>query len=177
MICVIGSSSEPWTELAESLGRMLASVGVHLLTGGGRGVMESVSRAFHDTSPRAGCVIGVIPGSVDPGFTYAAKTGYPNAYVEIVIRTHLPLSGEQGTDLMSRNHINVLSADAVIALPGGPGTVSEAQLAVRYRKPILLFGPPEAFDAFPPGIERPDDLSRVTSVVTSWAGRSEPERQ
>ena len=35
-------------ELAEPLGRMLAAIGVHLLTGGGRGVMESVSRAFHD---------------------------------------------------------------------------------------------------------------------------------
>jgi uncharacterized protein (TIGR00725 family) len=171
VICVIGSGSEPWTDLAGSLGRMLASLGVHLLTGGGQGVMESVSRAFHETSARAGCVIGVIPGSVDPGFTYSAKPGYPNAYVEIVIRTHLPLSGEQGTDLMSRNHINVLSADGIIALPGGLGTISEAQLAVRYRKPILLFGPPEAFDAFPPSIERTGDLSRVTSVMRSWAGR------
>ena len=157
-------------ELAEPLGRMLAAIGVHLLTGGGRGVMESVSRAFHDAFPRAGSVIGVIPGSVDPEFTYAVRPGYPNAHVEIVIRTHLPLSGEQGTDAMSRNHINVLSADAVIALPGGPGTVSEAQLAVRYRQPILLFGPPAAFDAFPPAVERTEDLSRVTDAVTSWIG-------
>ena len=170
MICVIGSGSEPWTDLANSLGRMLASIGVHLLTGGGRGVMESVSRAFHATSPRAGSVIGVLPGSVDPGFTYAAKPGYPNAYVEIVIRTHLPLSGEQGTEPMSRNHINVLSADGVIALPGGPGTISEAQLAVGYRKPILLFGPSEAFGDFPPAIERTEDLSRVTGAVASWVG-------
>lgn len=171
VICVIGSGSEPWIELADSLGRMLASMDVHLLTGGGRGAMESVSRAFHDTSPRAGFVLGVIPGSVDPGFVHAAKPGYPNPYVEIVIRTHLPLSGEQGTDPMSRNHINILSADAVIALPGGPGTVSEAQLALRYRKPILLFGPREAFGAFPPAIERTEDLSRVSDVVRSWVGR------
>ena len=66
---------------------------------------------------------------------------------------------------MSRNHINVLSADAIVALPGGAGTVSEAQLAVRYRKPILLFGPPAAFAAFPQGIERTEDLSRVTSFA------------
>ena len=95
LICVIGS--EPRPELAEPLGRALASLGVHLLTGGGAGVMESVSRAFHDMSPRAGSIIGVIPGTVGPAFTYAPKSGYPNPYVEIVIRTHLPLSGEQGT--------------------------------------------------------------------------------
>ena len=150
---------------------MLASLGVHLLTGGGRGTMESVSRAFHDASPRAGSVLAVIPGSVGPGFVYSAKPGYPNPYVEIAIRTHLPLSGERGTDPMSRNHINILTADGVIALPGGPGTVSEAQLAVRYRKPILLFGPPKAFPAFPQDIECTEDPSRVSGAVASWVGR------
>ena len=30
---------------------------------------------------------------------------------------------------MSRNHVNVLSSDVVVALPGGPGTLSELRLA------------------------------------------------
>lgn len=129
--------------------------------------METVSKAFHDTNPRAGLVIGVVPGSVDQEFTYTAKPGYPNPYVEIVIRTHLPLSGARGKDALSRNHINILSADAIVGLPGGEGTISEAELAVRYRKPVLLVGPAEAFAAFPDTIERTADLTRVTSFVVA----------
>jgi predicted Rossmann-fold nucleotide-binding protein len=40
---------------------------------------------------------------------------------------------------MSRNHINVLASDALIVLPGGPGTASETELAARYGKPIVVF--------------------------------------
>ena len=65
--------------------------------------------------------------------------GYPNAWVEIVIRTHLPGRGQAGDDLFSRNHINVLSSDVIVALPGGPGTASEARLAMHYGRPIIAF--------------------------------------
>jgi hypothetical protein len=67
------------------------------------------------------------------------KPGYPNPWVEIPIFTHLPLSGSQGTELLSRNHINVLSSDVIVALPGGPGTVSEVDLAKRYQRPVIAF--------------------------------------
>ncbi len=40
---------------------------------------------------------------------------------------------------MSRNHINVLSSDVVIALPGGPGTAGEVQLALRYGRSIVVY--------------------------------------
>ncbi len=53
--------------------------------------------------------------------------------------THLPLSGAAGTGALSRNHINVLSSDVLIALPGGDGTASEVALAVRYRRPIAAY--------------------------------------
>ena len=167
VICVIGSGSQGWPDLAEPLGRLLASRGVHLLTGGGQGVMQTVSNAFHDTSPRSGLVIGVVPGSVDQEFTYTSKPGYPNPSVEIVIRTHLPLSGTRGTDTLSRNHINILSADAVVALPGRAGTISEADLALRYGKPTLLFGPPDAFAGFPASIERTVQLDRVANFIAT----------
>ena len=42
----------------------------------------------------------------------------------------------------------MLTARALVALPGGAGTVSEAVLALRYGKPLILFGPREAFHAF-----------------------------
>lgn len=35
-------------------------------------------------------------------------------------------------------------------MPRGAGTVFEAVLALRYGKPLILFGPREAFHAFPP---------------------------
>jgi len=38
---------------------------------------------------------------------------------------------------MSRNHINILSATVIVALPGGPGTASEVRLAVGYGRPII----------------------------------------
>ena len=117
---------------------MLAEMGVHLLTGGGGGVMESVSRAFHETPGRRGCVIGILPcAEGDP--LRGPKPGYPNRWVEIPIATHLPLSGMQGQDDLSRNHINILSADAVVAFPGGPGTLSEVKLALHYRRPLVAF--------------------------------------
>ena len=99
-------------------------------------MMASASRAFYEVSPRRGSVIGILPrGEVGP----RPKPGYPNAWVEIAIRTHLPLSGAQGSDPMSRNHINVLSSDVIIALPGGHGTGSEVELALRYGVPIVAF--------------------------------------
>ena len=40
---------------------------------------------------------------------------------------------------MSRNHINALTADLVVILPGGSGTFSELQLAWEYGKDIMLY--------------------------------------
>jgi len=54
-----------------------------------------------------------------------------------------------------------------LALPGGAGTVSEAVLAVRYHTPLILFGPHEAFSAFPSGWERTDSLTRVCAFLQS----------
>ena len=58
-----------------------------------------------------------------------------------MIRTHLPWSGERGQSPLSRNHINVLTSDVMIILPGGAGTESEAALAVKYGCPAIAFGP------------------------------------
>ena len=137
VVGVLGSGQEEYRSLADAVGPLLARLGVHLLTGGGRGVMTAVSRAFAETPGREGLVIGILPCREDD--PTRPKDGYPNPWVEIAIPTHLPLSGECGTDPMSRNHINVLASDAVVALPGGPGTASEAELAVRYGRPILAF--------------------------------------
>ena len=98
--------------------------------------MAAVSQAFYEYPGRQGCVIGIIPcqeSSVNP------KRGYPNQWVEIPILTHLPLSGARGSEPLSRNHINVLTSDVIVALPGGTGTASEVELALSYQRPIVAF--------------------------------------
>ena len=139
VIGVMGSGREPHEDLAEPLGKWLAESGFDLLTGGGGGVMASVSRAFCGVSGRTGISIGVLPGDLDDEGNYVRRDGYPNDWVELPIRTHLPLSGKRGTARLSRNHLNVLSADVIVALPGSTGTRSELELAVRYGRPAILF--------------------------------------
>jgi hypothetical protein len=109
-----------------------------------------VSRAFYETSPRRGIVIGVVPASVQglqaledrtpTPVAYDLPSGYPNKWVELVIYTHLPDTGLEGTLRSSRNHINVLTADAIVALPGREGTWSEMWLATQYGVPTVLYG-------------------------------------
>ena len=43
------------------------------------------------------------------------------------------------TEPMSRNHLNVLSSDVIIALPGSAGTASEVRLARRYQRPLVAY--------------------------------------
>jgi len=145
IVGVMGSSEDPHTELAGAVGRLLAAEGYHLLTGGGGGVMAAVSEAFAAVPRRRGKVIGVLRAagtartvaSAKARRSYALKRA-PNPWVEIPVYTHLPLSGAEGKDPLSRNHINVLTADAVVVLPGGSGTLSELELAVEYGWPVIL---------------------------------------
>ena len=134
VVGVMGSGQDEHVELAEPLGQAIARMGCHLLTGGGGGTMAAVSRAFVMTHPRAGQSIGILRGSSDG----TAVPGYPNPFVEIPIRTHLDESGTEGRSPKSRNHLNVLTAEVVVALPGGPGTQSEIELAVGYGRPVLV---------------------------------------
>jgi uncharacterized protein (TIGR00725 family) len=138
----MGSATESHTEYTHRVGMWLAQEGVHLLTGGGGGVMSAVSQAFAETPERKGeikgKIIGIIPSAAsDP--RVGPKAGYPNPWVEIPIYTHLPLSGERGTEPLSRNHINILSSDVLIALPGGAGTASEVRLALQYGRPLVAY--------------------------------------
>jgi uncharacterized protein (TIGR00725 family) len=132
----MGSGTAVDVARAQGLGRWLAREGVHLLTGGGGGVMAAVSRAFVAVRRRRGRALGVLPAD---GSRRAPRSGYPNAWIEIPIVTHLPASGEAGETTRSRNHINVLTADVVVVMAGGAGTRSEARLAVRYGRPVIAY--------------------------------------
>jgi uncharacterized protein (TIGR00725 family) len=170
VVGVMGSSTRAYDDLAAPLGRWLASAGVNLLTGGGVGTMEAVSRAFTGVRPRGGLAIGVLPADLPDGIA-VPRAGYPNPCVEIAIFTHLPLSGITGTDLRSRNHINILSSDVVIVLPGNEGTASEMTLAVRYGKPVVAFFGDHAVDWQPPaGVPVARTMAEVERFVREALG-------
>ena len=163
IVAVIGSGVDEHDDLAQPHGQWLAGQDVHLLTGGGSGVMEAVSRSFHSVPDRRGLVIGVLPGEAG-----RSPEGYPNPWVEIPIATHLPFSGEQGTEVRSRNHINVLSADAIIVLPGGAGTASEVDLAIKYRKPLAAFAiEPGDLSKLPPDVSVYQTIDEIKAFVTA----------
>jgi predicted Rossmann-fold nucleotide-binding protein len=172
VVAVIGSglTADP---SCEEIGRLIATLGCDLLTGAGRGAMEAVSRAFYETSPRRGLVVGVVPAEVAPlealearrgvQVQYDVRAGYPNPWVELAIYTHLPDSGPEGTLRSSRNHINVLTADAIVALPGGAGTEAEAWLALQYGVPIVAYGDHQG--GAPHGIEQARTVENVRAFL------------
>lgn len=127
--------------------------------------MTSVSRAFVQAPRARGICIGIIP-CLSESERGKPKDGYPNPYVELSIFTHLPYSGSRGKDDLSRNHINVLSSAAVIALPGELGTASEVSLAVDYRKPVIAYSPETRLvDHFVQSVPRATTLREVEEFL------------
>lgn len=164
IVGVMGSGTEPHVEKAQAVGRLLAELGVHLLTGGGGGVMASVSQAFAEHPQRQGSVLAVLPAL--PGDPLCpAPPGYPNPWVEIPIHTHLPLLGERGAEPLSRNHINVLASNVIIVLPGSAGTTAEGALALLYKRPIVAYLQREEMPNLPKGIPATSDLEVLRRFV------------
>ena len=118
IIAVIGGDSPPpeGLPLAEQVGRQVAERGHVLICGGRGGVMEAACRGARQAG---GHTIGVLPG---PDRSDA------NPNVEFPIVTNLGAA---------RNAIVVLSADAVIAVDGSYGTLSEIALALVHGKPVV----------------------------------------
>ncbi len=156
---VLGSGTDEHDDVARDVGELLARLEVNLLTGGGPGVMTSVSRAFVRSRRGRGICIGIIPCRSESERD-VPKEGYPNEFVELPIYTHLPYSGTRGKDDLSRNHINVLSSDALIVLPGSHGTASEAALAIDYRKPVIAYSRDLQLMR-----DLPEQIKRVTTIL------------
>jgi len=143
IVGVMGSGTEPFTELAQAAGEAVAESGCHLLTGAGAGVMHAAAQAFVQSRNRKGLSLGIVRAHSLPMLHGSSRAWEPmapiNDYVELPIKTHLPESGERGQDFYSRNHINVLTSDAVVVLPGNAGTKTELDLALQYGRPTILF--------------------------------------
>ena len=105
--------------MAESVGRELASRGAVLVCGGLGGVMEA---ACTGAKEGGGTTIGILPGT---------DRAAANPFVDFAIPTGL---GE------ARNALVVRAADALIAIGGGYGTLSEIAFALKAGKPVVGLG-------------------------------------
>lgn len=165
IVGVMGSGDDDHRELAEPLGQAIARRGWHLLTGGGGGVMAAAGRGFTHTHPRVGSHLGILRGDA----AGRLLPGYPNAFVELPIATHLP-AGEQEPE--SRNHLNILSSTVIVALPGRVGTRAEIELARRYDRRIVVHDFwREEFPALP-GF---GSVDQAVAFLEDVIGRSETE--
>jgi uncharacterized protein (TIGR00725 family) len=118
LIAVIGGSEvTPDIEaLAEAVGRELARRGAVVLCGGLTGVMQAVCRG---ASAEGGLTIGILPG---------ADREEANPYVQVPIVTGLR---------WARNVIVALSGQAIIAIDGSYGTLSEIAFALQAEIPVI----------------------------------------
>ena len=131
--------------------------------------MAAVSESFSKQNWRRGLAIGILPAEAGDDASSTPKCGYPNPNVELAIKTHLPFSGSDGQDPLSRNHINILTSDVIVVLPGSEGTRSEAELADRYGKPVILFSEDlDDFATFPANLPRTTSLEEVEAFIDRY---------
>lgn len=102
--------------LAETVGRELAKRGAVLVCGGLTGVMEAACRG---AAIESGLTVGILPGE---------NPEDSNPYVQIPVAT--------GTG-HARNVAVVRSAQAVIAIAGDYGTLTEIGFALKGRIPVV----------------------------------------
>ena len=114
-----GRASADEERLAEAVGRGLAEAGAVVVCGGLGGVMEAACRG---ASSAGGVTVGFLPGS---------DRAAANAFVGVAIATGL---GE------ARNALVVRAADALVAVGGEYGTLSEIALALKTDTPVVALG-------------------------------------
>ena len=114
-----GAASPEQEAVAEEVGRLLARRGAVVVCGGLGGVMEAACRG---ASREGGTTVGVLPG---------LDRGAANPFVSVALATGL---GE------ARNALVVRAADALIAVGGAYGTLSEIALALKAGKPVIGLG-------------------------------------
>jgi uncharacterized protein (TIGR00725 family) len=115
-IAVIGAADTTPEEyqVAFTVGSLIAKNHETLVCGGLRGVMEAACKGAKE---HGGLTIGIVP-----------DTGNGNEYLDVVIRTGLG---------HARNVIIAQSADAVIAIGGSYGTLSEIAIALKTERPVF----------------------------------------
>jgi len=119
-ILVIGNNTNGCTpeleKLAYETGAEIAKSNSVLISGGLGGVMKAACHGAHDAG---GLTVGIIPQD---------KASFANEFCDIVIPTGMGLT---------RDFLNALSADGIILVGGGSGTLSETCAGYMYKKPMV----------------------------------------
>ncbi len=120
-IAVIGGSraGRQALDTALEVGRLIARSGAVVVCGGLGGVMEAASRGARE---EGGLVIGILPGG---------SGADANPWVDVPIATGLGYT---------RNSLVVMNADAVIAVDGEYGTLSEIAYGLIHGKKVIGLG-------------------------------------
>ncbi|WP_101297299.1 TIGR00725 family protein [Halegenticoccus soli] len=111
------------TETAAAVGRLLGEHGHTVVCGGLGGVMEAACRGAKEAG---GETVGILPGE-DPAAA--------NRYVDTAIATGLG---------HARNALVVMNGDAVVAIDGAAGTLSEIGFAGVFDRPVAGIGTHDA---------------------------------
>jgi uncharacterized protein (TIGR00725 family) len=123
LIGVIGSSkaTKEVRKAAFEVGWCILKAGFSLICGGLTGVMEAACKGgAMEAGEHSGRIIGILPGTVK---------NEANPYVDIVIPSGIGYA---------RNMIIACASDAIIAVSGGSGTLTELSMAWQYGKPIIV---------------------------------------
>lgn len=127
--------------LAEEVGALLGRAGALLVCGGRGGVMEAACRG---AKAAGGTTLGILPG---------LDRRDANPWVDVAVTTGL---GE------ARNALVVRAADALIAIGGEFGTLSEIAFALKTHKPVVGLGTWEL-------PQRPQAIARASSAAEAVA--------
>jgi uncharacterized protein (TIGR00725 family) len=134
-----GEATPAELEAAEAVGRGLAEGGAVIVCGGLGGVMEAACRGAREAG---GTTLGILPGH---------DRRDANPFVEVAVPTGL---GE------ARNALVVRAADALVAVGGAYGTLSEIALALKGGKRVVGLGTWEI-----DGVETAEDPGRAVESV------------
>jgi uncharacterized protein (TIGR00725 family) len=115
-VCGPGTASGEEEEWAEEVGRRLAEAGAVVVCGGLGGVMDAAARG---AAGAGGTVLGILPGEDRLGASEHLTVAIPTGMGE------------------ARNALIARAADAVIAIGGEWGTLSEIALARKMGKPVV----------------------------------------
>ncbi len=135
-IAVIGAAraSESEYAVARALGAALAEAGAVVVCGGHGGVMEAVARGAREAG---GLTVGILPGT---------EAEHANPWIQVPLPTGL---GD------ARNALVVRGAEAVIAVGGKWGTLSEIALARKMGIDVATLGVPPAEGLGLPAMDGP----------------------
>jgi len=146
LVGVIGvaDANEQERQMAYEVGKLIGAMGLSLVCGGLGGVMEAASKGC---SQAGGTVLGILPGG--------AKEE-ANDYVTFAIPTNLG---------HSRNILIAHSADLLISIGTGYGTLSEVAIALKLGKKVLSFN---SWDV--QGVEICQQISDIQGILGQFYG-------